>query len=214
MELPFGRTRELESQVDSFLDTVVKTVLELKEGVSAYLSGREEEFEARIKTVGQHEHTADNLRRETKTALYAHSLIPESRGDVLGLLENLDDVVNDSKQILQQFAVQTPEIPEDYAESFTEVTEKSILAVESVVSAARCLFSNPNQIRDHINKVDFYESEADRAGLILKKKIFRSNLELAHKLHLRYFAELLESLSDTAQDVAERLNIAAIKRSV
>ena len=106
MELPFGRARELESQVDAFLDTVVKTVLELKEGVRCYLASQPEEFENRIKTVGRHEHQADDLRKRIKTALYAHSLIPESRGDVLGLLENLDDVVNDSKHVLQMFEVQ------------------------------------------------------------------------------------------------------------
>lgn len=214
MELPFGRTRELESQVDEFLDTVVKAVLELKEGVRSYLAGQQEEFENRIKTVGRHEHQADDLRKHTKTALYAHSLIPESRGDVLGLLETMDDVVDVSKEILQQFEVQMPGIPKDYSEAFMNVTDKSVQAVDNVVQGARCFFHDPNRVKDCINKVDFYESEADRAGLVLKKKIFRSDLELAHKMHLRYFADLLESLSDTAEEVAERLNIATIKRSV
>jgi predicted phosphate transport protein (TIGR00153 family) len=214
MELPFGRAKELESQVDAFLDTVVKASLVLKEGVKAYLQNTTEEFENRIKAVGELEHEADDLRKQTKTALYAHSLIPESRGDVLGLLEHMDDVVNEAKAILQDFEVQSPAIPEDLVELFLEITDKSVEAVDNAVGAARCYFRDPGQISAYINKVDFFESEADRAGLMLRKKIFRSDMELALKLHLRYFAELLEALSDIAEDVAERLAIATIKRSV
>jgi predicted phosphate transport protein (TIGR00153 family) len=214
MELPFGKTRVLESQVDTFLDTAVKAVLELKEGVGAYLAGKHEEFENRIKSVSAREHDADELRKHIKNALYAYSLLPESRGDVLALLEKMDNVVDDAKEILQQFDVQRPDVPEELVEYFLEVTDKSVQAVDNVVSAARCYLRNPSQVKDYINKVDFYESEADRAGMVLKKKIFRSEAELAHKLHLRYFAELLESISDTAEDISERLGIAVIKRSV
>lgn len=214
MQLPFGKTKELESQVDTFLDTVVKAVLVLQEGVRAYLEGNREEFENRINAVSDLERCADEVRKETKTALYTHSLIPESRGDVLGLLENMDDVVNAAKGILLEFDVQSPDVPDEYADLFMDLTAKSIQAVDHVVGAARCFFQNPSQIKDYISKVDFYESEADRAGLTLKKRVFRQDLPLARKLHLRYFAERLESLSDMAEDVGERLMIATIKRSV
>ena len=69
-------------------------------------------------------------------------------------------------------------------------------------------------MKDHINKVDFYEGEADRAALKLKKRIFRSELPLSRKQHLRYFAEAIEDLSDLAWDVAQLLAVAAIKRTV
>ena len=180
----------------------------------AYLHARPEDFENRIKAVTYLEHQADDLRRQTKIALYAHSLIPESRGDVLGLLEHMDDIADEAKAILRDIEVQSPEIPADLAELFLEVTDKSVEAVDNVVLAARCYFRDPKKISAYINKVDFFESETDRAGLMLRKKIFRSDIDLARKLHLRYFADLLESLSDIAQNVAERLTIATIKREV
>lgn len=214
MLLPFGRTKELETQVDTFLDVIVKGVLVLNEGIKSYLGKNQEDFESRIKMVSDYEHHADDLRRHAETTLYTYSLIPESRGDVLGLLENMDNVIDCAKEVLQQFEVQKPEIPPDYSPQFMELTAKSILAVEHVVNAARCFFREPILVKDHINKINFYESEADRAGLALKKRIFRSDLTLAHKQHLRYFAEQIESLSDIAENVGERLAIAAIKRSI
>ena len=86
-------------------------------------------------------------------------------------------------------------------------------AVEQVVSAARAFFRNESQLRDFMNKVDYYESEADRIGLRLKKQIFQSDIPLARKHHLRFFADVLESLSDLAEEVSDRLGIATIKRS-
>ena len=95
-----------------------------------------------------------------------------------------------------------------------QVTSKSVKAVEQVVDAARAFFRNESRLRDCINKVDFFETEADRAGLRLKKQIFQSDLDLARKQHLRYFADALESLSDIAQEVSEQLAIASIKRAL
>ena len=212
--LPFAKTKALESQVDGFLDTIVQGVLALKQAIKAYLEEREDEFAACIKKVSELERSADETRKQTETALYTNSLIPESRGDVLGLLENLDNVIDRAKAVVQSFEVQKPQIPGEYHPRFLDLTDLSIQAVDHVVQAARSYFRDVRAVPDHINKVDFYESEADRIGLALKKMIFDSELDLSHKMHLRYFAERIESISDIAEDVAERLNIAAIKRSI
>ena len=69
-------------------------------------------------------------------------------------------------------------------------------------------------MRDHIAKVEFFESEADRVALELKRRLFGSELEHSRELHLRYFIESIESISDMAEDVAESIGVAAAKRSV
>ncbi len=214
MFTPFGKTRMLESQVDQFLDLITKGTLCMREAVRSYLGGDDEDFQSRLKMVGDCEREADELRKSTEAMLYTYSLIPDSRGDVLGLLENFDNVIDRAKQIVQEFDVQQPDVEIGYLDMYVDLTSKSVKAVEQVVGAARAFFRNESQMRDCINKVDFYEREADRAGLRLKKQIYQSDMELARKHHLRYFADSLESLSDIAQEVAERLTIASIKRSV
>jgi len=214
MQILFGKTRLLESQVDQFLDLIMKGTLCMREAIRSYMSGDDEDFQSRLKMVGAYEREADELRRSTESMLYTYSLIPESRADVLELLENLDDVLNRAKQIVQEFDVQEPDVEVGYLDLYEQVTAKSVKAVEQVVAAARAFFRNDSRLRDCITKVDFYESEADRAGLRLKKQIFQSDLELARKQHLRYFADALESLSDIAQEVSEKLAIASIKRAL
>jgi predicted phosphate transport protein (TIGR00153 family) len=214
MEIPFGKTRRMESQVDQFLDLITKGTFCMREAIRSYLSGDDEDFQNRLEMVRDYERKADELRKNTESMLYTYSLIPESRADILGLLENLDNVIDRAKHILQEFDVQEPDVEIGYLDLYVQVTDKSVKAVEHVVDAARAFFRNESRMRDCINKVDFYESEADRAGLRLKKQIFQSHMDLARKHHLRYFADSLESLSDIAEEVSERLSIASIKRSL
>ena len=209
----FGKTKLLESQVDQFLDLITKGTLCMRAAIQSYLGGDDEDFQSRLELVSEYERKADDLRRSTQAMIYTYSLIPESRADVLGLLENLDSVIDRAKQVVQEFDVQEPDVEVGYFDLYLQVTNKSVKAVEQVVDAARAFFRNESRMRDCINKVDFYEGEADRAGFRLKKQIYQSDLDLARKHHLRYFADALESLSDIAEEVSEQLAIASIKRS-
>ncbi len=214
MQMPFGKTRQLESQVDQFLDLITKGTLCMREAIRSYLSGDDEDFQSRLEMVRAYEREADELRKNSESMLYTYSLIPESRADILGLLETLDNVIDRAKHILQEFDVQEPDVEIGYLDLFVQLTSMSVKAVEQVVDATRAFLRNESRMRDCINKVDFYESEADRAGLRLKKQIYQSDLDLARKHHLRHFADALESISDIAEEVSERLSIASIKRSL
>lgn len=58
------------------------------------------------------------------------------------------------------------------------------------------------------------KGEADRIAERVKRDIFASeSLELS-EMHLRYFALHIDTLADRAEQVADRLAIAAIKRAV
>ena len=213
MLFPFGRTRELEAQVDQFLDVIIQGTLCMREAVASYLGGDHQDFESRLGALRDYEHLADDLRRSTETTLYRYSLIPESSADVMRLLDNLDDVIDRAKQIVQEFDVQSPDVEGRYLEQFAALTGKSVHAVEHAVDAARCFFHDESRLRDCIAKVEFYEKEADQAGLRLRKMIYESDMDLAKKHHLRFFADALESLSDIAEGVVDHLLIASVKRS-
>jgi len=56
--------------------------------------------------------------------------------------------------------------------------------------------------------------EADKVSTKLKQAIFSSELDLSRKTHLRNFVEHIDNIPDWAEDVADRLAIYAIKRTV
>lgn len=214
MPLLFRRTRALESQIDVLLDAISEGCLVFEQGVADYLKGDLDQFEVRLRAIGEYERKADELRREIETRLYRESLIPDHRGDVLGLLENIDNVIDEAKKTLGQFAVEHPEIPADLAPDYLELAHAGVQGAQSLVLAVRAFFRDTAAVSDHIHKVYFYEKEADRIADRLKRSIFTREIDLAHKIHLRYFCLHVETLSDRAEDVADRLSIYTIKRTI
>lgn len=211
----FRRTRALASEIDAFLDKLSESGLLFKRALQVYLTdGCTPEFDEKLNSVNRLESEADKLRRSIETQLYSQTLIPESRGDVLGLLENLDSVLNLYEGALWGFSIEKPEIPVKWHADFQVLCDQAVLAVESIVLASRAFFRNIEAVGDHVHKVMFYEKEADKISTKLKKAIFASDLSLSHKAHLRSFVEHVDNLADRSEDVADRLAIYTIKRTV
>ena len=210
----FRKSKVLEKQIDDFLDTVGEGALVFRGGVTAYLDDDPESFAQHLNQIDQLESTADTLSREVESHLYTHSLIPEHRGDVLGLLENTDNVIDRMKTSLHQFSAEQPDIPSEFREGYGKLAVASCEAAEALILAARAFFRDAEAVKDHLYKVHHFEREADQISDALKRRIFASQLELAHKIHLRYFALNVELVSDKAEEVADRLAISAIKRNI
>ena len=215
MAILFRTTKALENKIDEYLDDVSSGLLVFVEGVKHYMRKQQEGFQSNIETIDQLEGKADRLRRSIENDLYTHSLIPEHRGDVLGLLETLDDVIDTAKETLNQFDVENPYIPEKFYDEYIELAEIASKAGEAVVQAARAFFKEVKLVQDHLHKVYFYEKEADKLGYRIKRKAFQQeNMELCQKFHLRYFALHIDTLADMAERVADRLAIYTIKRTI
>ena len=212
--LLFKSTKLLESQIDEFHDAVSEGAIVFHQAIEYYLDGQNEPFEQNLSAITDLEARADNLRRRIESHLYSHSLIPEYRGDVLGLLESLDNVVDVAKGTITHFSIESPEIPSALHKDYLDLSEKSALAAESVVLASRAFFRNVQAVKDHLHKVYFYEKEADRIAARLKRLIFAQDFDLSRKMHLSQFAYHVDFLADRSEEVADRLSIYAIKRSV
>jgi predicted phosphate transport protein (TIGR00153 family) len=212
MALLFRRTNVVELQIDEYLDQIVQGGLVFKEGVRFYMEGRTEEFEARLSILREMENTADTLRRTIESQLYLQTLIPESRGDVLGLLESADKVLNILTDTLLEFSVEIPEVPPSVRKPFLDLIEFAVNCSEHTVGGIRAYFRNLAAVRDHINKVQLYRRETNRMAENIKRTIFRSRMSLSKKIHVRYFSYHIERIAEQSDDVCDRLAIAAIKK--
>ena len=211
----FRGTLALEGEIDKFLDLLSEAGLIFKHAIQVYLAnGATADFEEKLLHINKIESSADKLRRSIETQLYAQTLIPDARGDVLGLLENLDNITNRMEGTLWSFSIETPFVGDEYKETFIELISFVVEAVESVTQASRAFFRNIDAVGDHNHKVMFYEKEADKKSTKLKRQIFSSNADLAQKMHLRQFVENIDSVADWAEDVADRLAIYVIKRTI
>jgi predicted phosphate transport protein (TIGR00153 family) len=206
-------TKNLILKIDEFFDNIDLGMLVFREGIKSYLNKDMEAFQRHLQKVDQLESAADKLQREIGNDMITHSILPQHRGDVTQLIDELDEIMDGLKSTLHEFDIEIPEIPEGLNHSFIDLAEASVSAAEELIPAARAYFKAPYTVREKLLKVYYFESETDKIAFNLKKKIFHDSkeLDLAHKAHLRYIIHHIEKISDLAQKGADLLSGMAIK---
>ncbi len=216
MDLFFQRARKIEGNIDKYLDNITKAILTFDGGIKEFFNGNLDLFEEKYREASTLESESDELRRDIKYTLYRDLLIPDSRGDVLGLMETLDDVIDIIEEVLREFSIEKPETLGAFKDDFLALSEKSINSAQELVSASRAFFRDITNVHDFITQVHYWEHEADKVEERIKRGAFGSDdiKKLSEKVQIRYFAERISLLADTAEDVAERLDVYTIKRSI
>lgn len=212
----FNRAKSVEANIDKYIDNIIKVGLLFELAIKYYFEGSDESFDEKVKEIELLESESDDIRREIKYTLYKDLLIPESRGDVLGLLENLDDVINTAKKVIVRFSIEKPKKWPELIADFLELTDLSTKCVNEIATATRAFFREPNKVADYLVKVHFLEHEADKIEERIMRKTFEGDFitDFSEKIHMRYFAERISLLADEAESVADRLDIYTIKRTI
>jgi len=216
MKSIFGKSKELEKHIEEYLDIVEEALLIFERDISRYLEGQHDLFEENLDDILTVENNADDILREIKYKLYTYMLIPEARGDVLNIIESLDNEVDLCKKVLMQFSIEKPEIKDFIVADFKELTKQSIKSAEQLVRGIRTYFEEISMVNEYVNKVHFYEHEADKLEERIKRKVFSTDQidDLCKKVHIRHFSERLAYFSDLAEEISEILSVASIKRSI
>jgi hypothetical protein len=214
----FNKNKTLEAQIDEFLDTVSQGGILFEETMRHFTrNGVDELYTQRLQQISDIESTGDRLVKAIVTELYSEMLIPESRADVLSLLQDIDCLLDQYKQTCYAVdieCVRIDDLPQDSSRSFSELVAVVVQSVEVLIAAARAFFRDINAVRDSQHKVGFLEGEADKVADQLKRDIFRSDLALDRKMHLRYFIDMVDSIADEAEETADWLAIYTIKRAL
>ena len=206
-------TKNLILRIDEFFDNVDLGLLVFREAIKAYVDKDMEEFLRHLQKTDSLENNADRLQRSIENEMITHSILPQHRAEVSTLIDELDEIIDALKSSLNEFYIEMPEIPASLNKNFISLTETSICAAEELIPAARAFFKAPYTVREKLLKVYYFESETDKISLSIKKIIFQemSELDLAHKAHLRYIIHHVEKISDLAQKAADLLSGMAIK---
>ena len=211
----FSHTRELEGKIDELHDKIVEISMVFKKAVRLFLKEKRStnyrKLSKEIKTI---EHDADVLRRDIESRLYAQNLIPDFRGDVLELVENLDKVINEFDEVAHQFYLEQPVVPEIYHDALKELVNQVCECAENLAFASRAFFKDFTAVRNYSKKVYLLEHETDKTTAKLIDSIFASDLELAHKLQLKTFLSEVADIADLAENCVDQLLIYVIKRDI
>jgi predicted phosphate transport protein (TIGR00153 family) len=211
----FKKELQLESLIYSYLENLGKIQnhfveamkICLKEGVSddfCFLMDQTHKFESR----------ADDLRDEINELMYSRALIPESREDIMALLERVDGIPRSFEQILNMIRTQKIAFPEFLILDIQELIRVSIESCDLMVKQIDVMLKKKKGVRTLLSTIDQNESHCDHIERRIIIKLFESELDPYVKLEIKELIIVLGEISDQADRVSKRVNIMAMKRLV
>ena len=130
------------------------------------------------------------------------------------MLESVDTVPNKCESVLYQILFENITIPQEYHDRIGKLVEINIESYDILRGAAKSLFSDSEHVISAGCNIDEKESESDRMEHELIKSIFSSGGDKADKILLRDLILAIGSISDRAENAADRLSIIAVKHQV
>ena len=135
--------------------------------------------------------------------------------------ERTIDLLTDNPDELRKIPgigpVKLREIKKSWAEheDIRELSHCVVESVEAMVRSARAFFKNITNVADHLHKVSHWETQSDKVSTRIQKQIFsKSDLPLSYRMQLRDHIRHVDKIADRAEDVADKLRIYVIKRSL
>jgi hypothetical protein len=213
MNILFGKKNKVYEMIEKYLATIGESIDFFGKTIEIYFEkGLTGEFREMIGSTHLSESLADDIRRDMELALYEKSLIPESRGDILGLIEATDKVLNKAQSVLYQIETESLRIPDELKDDFMQLVHVNVSAYKSAIEGFKTLFVDINNVQDNVKEVDKKESSSDRMERDFIRKIFASNYDIGQKILLKELIIEVGSISDRSEDVTDRLTIVAAKR--
>ncbi|UCG39258.1 MAG: DUF47 family protein [bacterium] len=160
------------------------------------------------------ESQADDVREEIKTLMYDKILLPESRGDIMRLLDGIDHVPRFMEIILNMIKTQKLTIPEFLVSDIRELLSASLEACQLMSYQVEDLFKRKGRIKELVAVIDEKESQCDMIERRLITDIFDSDLDGFQKLQLKELIIYLGEISDYVDVLSKQINIMSLKRRV
>ena len=165
--------------------------------------------------VGSAERQADRITAEVNRLLHKTFITPIDREQIHGLINAMDDVLDllqDASETMSLYDVHT--MTEDILR-LGDLSAKCCERVQHAVSLLPKLSEHAtadNAIKT-CEEIDRLESDADRVMRSAMSRLFREESDVRELIKLRAIYELLESISDRCEDVANLIEGVVLENS-
>ena len=211
----FKKEQQVQQLIYQYLDSLKMAQDNFLKAMNVYFQkGFCEDFDFLIEQTHKVESKADDTRYEIETMMYAKALIPESRGDVLGLLEAVDRIPGLFELILYMIQTQRLRTPDFLVLDIKELIRVSLECCDLLIKEVEALFKKSGDIRSLVSDIDNNESRCDHIERRIITRIFDSDVDPFQKLQLKEMVIQLGEISDQADRVSRRVHIVSTKRRV
>jgi len=161
------------------------------------------------------ERAADRVTHDVNKAIHKTFITPIDREQIHSLINTMDDVadlIQDSAETMALYDVR------HMTDEITRLTDLSLKCCERVRDAVKML----DKISDHATaeaalktceEIDKLESDADRVMRSAMSKLFREEPDVREVIKLKAIYELLETITDKCEDVANLIEGIVLENS-
>ena len=211
----FRKNKVIKTKIESFLQITNETIDLYGEGMLHYLEqGIDDHYNTLMKRTHGSESKADDLRREIEWELLGKSLLPESREDIINVIDTMDKIPNRCEKILKRIYTHNIVLPEEFRPKVKELVELGIGCCRPLKEAVMDVLGPCKKIKDISRNIDTDESAADGIETELFYSIFHGDYDPFEKMLYRDAIRWIAGLPDLAEVVTDQLTIIAIKRNV
>jgi len=161
------------------------------------------------------ERSADRVTQEVSRAIHKTFITPIDREQIHSLINTMDDVadlIQDSAETMALYDVRS------MTEEITRLTELSVKCCERLRDAVKLLskLADPATAEAALKtceEIDRLESDADRVLRSAMSKLFREEEDVREVIKLKAIYELLETITDKCEDVANQIEGIVLENS-
>jgi predicted phosphate transport protein (TIGR00153 family) len=211
----FKKERQLEGLIADYLENLGMIQKHFSEAMHACLQeGVCDDFSFRMAQTHKYESRADDIREEVNQLMYSRALIPESREDVMGLLERVDEIPRSLERILNMIRTQMIAFPEFILSDIRELIRISLKSCDLMARQIDVMLHKKEGVRALMTTIDQNESHCDHIERRIITQIFSSDIDPFQKLQLKDIINDMGEISDQVDRVSKRVNIMTMKRRV
>jgi predicted phosphate transport protein (TIGR00153 family) len=161
------------------------------------------------------ERAADRVTHDVNKAIHKTFITPIDREQIHSLINTMDDVadlIQDSAETMALYDVR------HMTEEITRLTDLSLKCCERVRDAVKMLEKISDQATAEAalktcEEIDKLESDADRVMRSAMSKLFREEPDVREVIKLKAIYELLETITDKCEDVANLIEGIVLENS-
>ncbi len=196
----------------SHMALVAKCCQRLTRAYDIYLKGDVEAFNTEAREMKGIETEADELRRQVELAIYSGAFMPIHREDYLDLAEIIDKVADKAMAVVNLLMLTRIKIPEAVQERMREMLEITIRCVDTLHQCVSVCIEDRGKTAEMARKVERLEETIDAKEFDLRRSLYAMNVDGYDKILLNELVEKMGDISDTAEDVSDRIMAMASKR--
>ena len=163
------------------------------------------------------EKEADNFRRKAVNDLLNHSILPQTRTEILEILLAMDKIPNACQDISRQIICENTKIPQNASATLKKIVNLTKEQLEKLFDLLKILFNDYDKILAEpklLREIGMYEKVIDEEEFNIIAGIFNEEIELVRKIYIKKIVNDVCDISDLIEDIVDSIHIMAVLRKV